>query len=187
MNKKPKAIVIYGITAVGKLTVAKVLQEKLGYKLAHNHQVNDLVWSIFERGTLEANTLIEKFRFELYEASVKSGKDIIITHCYSNEYISPTGLSDPDYLKNLETKLGKWADVLFVHLQTDRQVLFERVKGESRKEHRKLKDESKLNDLLNTKGLDLSVSAPVKNNLVINNSTLSPGQVAEMIIKRVQA
>ena len=180
---KPVAVILYGMIAVGKLTVAKVLQEKLGYRLTHNHLVNDLVWSIFDRGTLEGNTLIEKLRYELYEEAVKKGVSIIITHCYSHDYLSPTGLSDPNYMKALEEKLERaGARTLFVHLHASRETLIERVQGESRREYRKLKSVEGLLEHLDSKEIDITTSAPVKNNLVIDNTDLLPEEVAEMIV-----
>ncbi|MDB5195466.1 MAG: shikimate kinase [Parcubacteria group bacterium] len=186
-KEKPIAIIIYGMVAVGKLTVAKALQKELGYKLTHNHLINDLVWSIFDRGTLEGNSLIERLRYELYEEAIKRGVSIIITHCYSHDYISPTGLSDPDYLKTLEEKLGgAGARTLFVHLQAENQALLERVQGESRHEHRKLTDVSKMAEYLEDKSLDVRTSASVKNNLVIDNTNLAAEDVARIISQHLQ-
>jgi shikimate kinase len=187
MENQPIAIIIYGMVAVGKLTVAKALQKELGYKLTHNHLINDLVWSIFERQTLEGNRLIEKLRFELYEEAVREGVSIIITHCYSHDYISPTGLSDPDYLRQLENKLeAAGAQTLFVHLQADRNVLLERVQGESRKEYRKLTDVSQMEKYLNDKSVDVTTSALVKNNIVIDNTHMTAEDVVKIIAEYLE-
>ncbi|HEV7121685.1 MAG TPA: AAA family ATPase [Candidatus Paceibacterota bacterium] len=187
MENKPVAIVIYGMVAVGKLTVAKVLQKEFGYKLTHNHLINDLVWSIFDRGTLEGNSLIERLRYELYEEAVKQGVSVIITHCYSHDYVSPTGLSDPDYLKTLEERLeAAGAMTLFVHLQADNPVLLERVQGESRHEYRKLTDVSKMKEYLDDKSVDVRTSASVKNNLVIDTTNMEVEEVVRTISEYLQ-
>ena len=95
------------------------MTKKLGYKISHNHLINDLVLSVFERGTIEANKIIENLRYEFYETAVSFEKNLIITHCYAHDYVSPTGLSDPDYLKTLEHRLGKaGARVTFINLHT---------------------------------------------------------------------
>lgn len=183
---KPVAIIIYGMVAVGKLTVARTLQKELGYRLTHNHLINDLVWSIFDPGTLEGNNLIERLRYELYEEAVKQGVNVIITHCYSHDYVSPTGLSDPDYLKTLEEKLeGVGARTLFIHLQADNQTLLERVQGESRHEYRKLTDVTKMLEYLDDTNLDIRTSAPVKNNVVIDNSNMSVEEVVRLITQEL--
>ncbi|HGO5304506.1 hypothetical protein [Vibrio harveyi] len=43
-----KLVWLHGAPAAGKLTVAKVLHEKYGYKLFHNHLTVDLSLSIYE-------------------------------------------------------------------------------------------------------------------------------------------
>ena len=48
-------IFIYGPPAVGKLTTAIKLSEKLNYKIFHNHLVIDLVKSVYEQFTNEFN------------------------------------------------------------------------------------------------------------------------------------
>ncbi|MBI4085064.1 MAG: AAA family ATPase [Candidatus Liptonbacteria bacterium] len=185
-RKKAQIIVLYGPMAVGKLTVGKVLSKKLGYKLTHNHLINDLALSVFERGTLEANRMIEKLRYEFYEKAAKSGKNIIITHAYSHNFVSPTGLSDSEYMKKLEKKLKKGgASVLFVHLQAKNKTLLSRVKNVSRKKYEKLTDVSTMKNHLNTK--DFATSAPVKNNIVVDNTSLSPQKVAQIIINKINA
>ncbi len=181
-KKKPIAIIIYGTVAVGKLTVAKALEKELGYKLTHNHLVSDLVWSIFDRGTYEANSLTERLRFELYEEAIRKGVDIIVTHAYSDTFVSATGLSDPEYVKTLEEKIEQaGGTAVFVHLQASSEALLERVQGESRKAFRKLTDASVLKEGLENNSLNVTISGPVKNNLVIDNTDLSPESVVEII------
>lgn len=181
-KQNSQVIVLYGAMAVGKLTVGKVLQKKLGYKLTHNHLINNLVLSVFDRNTIKANKMIEDLRFKFYEESAKLGKNLIITHCYAHDYVSPTGLSDPEYLNILEKKLKRaGANVVFVHLQANSDAILKRVKNISRKKHEKLTDVSVMKNYLNTK--NFITSAPVKNNLVIDNTNLSPQKVAEIIMK----
>lgn len=182
LDKKPTVIIIYGPIAVGKLTVGKELAKQTGFKLTHNHLINDLVRSIFDRGTKESNYYIEKLRYEMYVAAIRASQSIIITHAYAANYISPSGLSDPDYLRTLEKKLTKLgANVLFVHLQTHNEVLLKRVSLPSRKEYKKLLDKKILKDLHKT--TDWKTTAPVKNNLIIDNTNLSPKKVVSTILK----
>lgn len=183
-KNNPTVIILYGAMAVGKFTIGKELVKMLGYKLTHNHLINDLVWSVFERGSLESNKISERLRYEFYEESVKSGQSIIITHCYSHDYVSPTGLSDPKYLKTLENKLTKaGGKVLLVHLQAENQAILDRVSNTSRKQHKKLTKVSVMKKLLKSK--DFSTSAPVKNNFVLNNTNLSPKKSSQIIIEHL--
>ena len=61
-NKKPIIIFIYGPVAVGKLTVAEVLSKKLGYKLAHNHALNDFVQEVFDRHSYASDYMKDNLR-----------------------------------------------------------------------------------------------------------------------------
>ncbi len=182
-TNKPVALIIYGPMAVGKLTVAKVLQRKLEYKLVHNHAINDLVDSVFERGTYARAAMIESLQRSIYEAAVKAKKNIIVTHAYSHNYISHTGLTDPQALKIWNKKLSKaGARVCFVHLKAKAETLLSRINRPSRKKFLKLVNKRIMKNLLKTKNFQTSASVP--NQIVIDNSKLSPGKVANIIIKR---
>jgi deoxyadenosine/deoxycytidine kinase len=182
IKKQSTVIIIYGPIAVGKLTVAKELAKKIDFKVTHNHLINDLAWSVFTRGEKDTNAVVEKLRYDFYESAIKYGHNIILTHTFSYNYVSGTGLKDPDYMKKLEKKLEKaGAKVLCVHLQAHTEKLFERVKGESRKEHKKLVDVKILKNL--SKEKDWITTAPVKNNLIIDNTNLSPKKTAALIIE----
>lgn len=181
-NKKPIVIFIYGPIAVGKLTVAKVLSKKLGYKLAHNHHVNDFVEEVFVRHTYEANFMKEFLRYALLENMVKAKIDIVTTHCYWHNFVSRTSLTDPQYVKTLEKKLTKLGAKFFpVHLKASNKELLRRVSMSSRKPFRKLHSKEKMREYL--KKLDLQTSPKLKNNFIIDNTNLSPQKVANVIIK----
>lgn len=178
---KPKVIIIYGAIGVGKLTIAKLLSEKTKYKLSHNHLINDLLYSLFERNTLEINELAEEIRYMLYQKAVQSKKSFIITHAYSHDYVSLTGQTDTEYLQNLQKKLtNAGADVYFIHLKANNGVLLERVGQNSRKEFKKLTDVKIMKDLLEIN--DFESSAEVDNQLVLDTSNLNPEKTVEKIL-----
>lgn len=179
---KPKAIMIYGPMGVGKLTVAKELMKRTGYKLSHNHLVNDLLYSLFERNTLEINELAESIRYMIYEKAAETGKSFIVTHAYSHDYVSLTGQTDPEYLKNFQVRLNKaGADTFFIHLKAQPKALLERVGNESRKEFKKLVDVEIMKDLIDSK--DFETSAEVDNQLVIDTTDLTAQETTERILE----
>src|SRR3989344_3205760 len=138
-NKKPVVIFLYGPVAVGKLTVAKILSKKLGYKLAHNHHINDFVEEVFERHSYDAHAMKEFLRYTLLEKMVKAKIDFIVTHCYRHNFISKTGLTDPKYVKTLEKKLTRLGARFYpVHLNASSKELLRRVSGNSRRKFNKL-------------------------------------------------
>ena len=181
-NKKPVVIFIYGQIAVGKLTVAKILSKKLGYKLTHNHSLNDFVDEVFTRGMNAHNSIIEKIRYDLLENAVKAKINFVTTHCYAHNFVSTTGLSDSKYVETLEKKLTKLGAGFYpIQLKATDEELLRRVNADSRKAFKKLKDKKIMREL--TLQHDWQTSPKLKNNLIIDNTNLSPKKVAQMIIK----
>lgn len=181
-NKKPKIIFIYGPVAVGKLTVAQVLSEKTGFKLTHNHAINDVVDKIFKRGTSENGNTKLFLRNYLMTQAIKAKVSLVTTYTYSHDYVYPSGLKEEKFVQDLSKKLTKLgAEFLPVHLKAQHKALLRRVTGSSRKNFGKLKDKKILKESLETK--DWDTSPKLKNNLVIDNTKLSPNKVADMIIK----
>lgn len=182
-QKKPTVIFIYGPIAVGKLTVAKILSKKLGYKLSHNHALNDFVDELFARSTFPSSRMKERLRYELMESAVKAKINFITTHAYSQNYVSDTGLSDPKYLENLEKKMKKCgANFYPIHLKASDKELLRRVSMNSRKNFKKLRNKKIMQQWI--KNSDFKTSPKLKNNFVIDNTNLSPKKVSEMIIKK---
>jgi deoxyadenosine/deoxycytidine kinase len=180
--KNPAVVFIYGPMAVGKLTVAKILSKKLGYKLAHNHHLNDFVQEVFERGSYENHAMKDFLRYYLLENIVKAKMNAVTTHSYSHDWISKTGLSDPKYVETLEKKLTRFGAKFYpVHLKASNKELLRRVSMKSRKDFRKLKDKKIMRELALKH--DWQSSPRLKNNLVIDNTNLSPKKVSDMIIE----
>ena len=181
-NKKPAAIFIYGPVAVGKFTVAKILCKKFGFKLAHNHHINDFVEEIFGRGSHTSHSMKEFMRYGVLEHMVKAKINFVTTHCYRHNFVSKTGLTDPIYVKTLEKKLTKLGAKFYpVHLNASDEELLRRVNMSSRKVFRKLTSKKIMREYL--KNLDFKTLPGLKNNLVIDNTNLSPKKVSDIIIK----
>lgn len=168
-----KLICIYGPPATGKLTVSKELAKITGYKIFHNQLTVDLVMSLFKRGTKEFDKYVEKYRFELLEAAAKSKVNCIFTFVYAKD-------SDDWFIKKMikiiERNKGK---VCFVNLYCHKDTLRKRVKEDSRKMHRKINDVKTLNQVL--KEHELFHPVPHRKSLVIDNTNISPKNVAKMI------
>jgi shikimate kinase len=181
-NKKPIVVFIYGPQAVGKLTVARILSKKLGYTLVHNHHINDFVQEIFERDTYASHAMKDQLRYIVMENMVKANVNFIATHCYAHDFISKAGLSDPKYVQTLEKKLTKLGAKFYaVHLKADSGELLRRVSMSSRKEFKKLTDKKIMQKLILMR--DWQTSPRLKNQLIIDNTNLSPQKVSDMIIK----
>ncbi|MBV7333655.1 hypothetical protein KFU94_36565 [Chloroflexi bacterium TSY] len=62
-----KLIIIYGSEASGKLTIAKQLAEKTGFRLFHNHVSVDVARSLFDFGDEGFSELIWDVRLTVFE------------------------------------------------------------------------------------------------------------------------
>jgi len=183
-NKKTKfnVVIIYGTVALGKFTVANELHKLMNYKFFHNHHVHDLARQLFERDTLHLHRIFENINFILLKEISEAKINVVTTHAYSSNFVSRTGQTDPKYLKKIQSIVEKnGGRAIFVHLVADEKEILKRVLGESRKNYRKLRDKKILKEFLNKN--EWTTSAPVKNNLQIDNTKLSPKKVADIVIK----
>ncbi|MFA5937027.1 MAG: hypothetical protein WC822_04070 [Candidatus Paceibacterota bacterium] len=186
-NKKPlfNVVIIYGIVAVGKFTVANELYKLINYKFFHNHHTHDLARQLFKRGELHLDRLICNIRFLVFKEIAEAKINVVTTHTYASDYVSKTGLSDPMYVKKIESIINKSGGrVCFVHLVADEKEIMKRILGESRKQYMKLKDKKMMKEILKEK--DWKTVAPVKNNIQIDNTHLSPKKVAQIIKKHFE-
>lgn len=177
-----EVIFIYGAPASGKLTTAKKLAQKLGYRLLHNHLTTDLVRAVFDRGNDRGGMLIVKFRFEMLEAAVQEKvKGLVMTGAYAQDYVYPNGKTDEWFVKELERITVDNGGVFYgVNLSANKETLLHRVKEDDRKEWGKITDEKILAATLDRH--DFSKTAPLKNNIIIENDTMPADQVVEKIM-----
>src|SRR5260221_674129 len=72
-------IFLYGPPAVGKLTIAKLLEQKIGYKLLHNHLIVNPIAEIFPFENQTNRLLVREFRLRIFEEAVKNNINLIAT------------------------------------------------------------------------------------------------------------
>lgn len=72
-------VFLHGPVASGKLTVAKLVAEKAGIALFHNHLVVDAVAAVFPFGSPEFVRLRERFWIETIEAAARDGRSLVFT------------------------------------------------------------------------------------------------------------
>lgn len=171
-----KIIFIYGAPGVGKLTTAKELAKITGFKVLHNHLINDLVDVIFNFGEPGRLDVIHAYRTDLVRRASRVGlRGMIMTFVYAK----PT---DNAYLKSFIQDVRKVkAKILFVHLICDNRTLLKRIKHPSRKPFGKIKTHKTLRGVM--KRHDVFSDVPYSPNLAIDNTKKSPKKVAELIRK----
>ena len=167
-------VFIYGPAAVGKLTVAKALEALTGIPLADNHSLLNPVAKVFGWDHPERERLGRMFRLEFFQAAARAGKSLITT-------FGGGGETYDDFIQDVKRVVElEGGRVCFVRLQAPVEVLFERVRHDSRARHEKMQDEEALRKKL-TSTPDVLEAALVGSHLEIDSSKNMPEEMASMI------
>ena len=184
-----KLVIIFGPQAVGKMTVGYELEKITDLKLFHNHMTIELVSPFFSFGSEEGKRLVNLFRQEIFEAVAKSDLEgLIFTVVWNFDQ-----QGDWDYMDNLcklfESQEGT---VYFVELEADIDERIERNKHPYRLHHKPTKrdmerSEKNLKDSMQKHRLNSKIGEITKKEyLRINNTNISPEEVAQTIKKQFQ-
>jgi len=169
-------IFLYGPPAVGKLTIAQILQKKLDYKLLHNHLLIKVFDSIFDFYDPVRKILTREFRMRLVEEAINNDIDLIIT---SGSAGSPTLFEYYTELINLIRDRG--GELSMVQLTADSQTLLSRVDDKFRKDHGKEFGKKELKKILSQPKFVFD-KYPDVDHLTINTAQVSAEDAAFMII-----
>ena len=171
-----KMIFLYGPPAVGKLTVAKELAKITGYKLFHNHLTVDLVSSLYEWGSPKYWEYLRSIREQLLANLAKDNVDIIFTYVYAAG-------EDEKVMERMFKKIEEnGGEVLLVQLTTSVEKLKERIVAEDRRQFKKMHKTDSLDSWINQ--YKLFEAYPNRQNLVVDNSDMTPTEVANLILKK---
>lgn len=165
-----KLVYIYGMPAVGKLTVAKELEKITGFKLFHNHLTADYVSSLFPLKNEMSNQLKYEVAYKMFEAAAQHDINIIFTMAHN---IIHNGFVE-NIVKIIEKYNGK---ILFVKLTCQKDKLYERVIKNSRKKFGKAKTIEEMDDII----LREKEFSTLKESLIIDNTYISPKKCAQKI------
>jgi len=172
-----RLVFIYGPPGTGKLTVAKELSKLTGYKVFHNHLTIDFVGSLIENETRSFVVLISKYRKELISYAARANvKGVIFTFGYTHRP------EDDRFVKELIRLMSRHkVRIHFVKLYCSLEKLRERVRGYDRKMYNKARSVRMLNRILST--YDVFPDIKYVESLKIDNTRLSPGKTARMIME----
>ncbi|MBQ7105193.1 MAG: hypothetical protein IJN90_04980 [Bacilli bacterium] len=179
-------IVVSGPQAVGKMTVAESLRDKIGYSLMVNHDSIEVSDKIFERGSDAQKDLNRMIREAAFSTAIKYDVDMIFT--FVTAYDMP---QDIEYLNNLRNMFeNTGGSFYFVELSADLQTRLERNVTPHRLESKLSKNdiERSTKDLINTvekyrlNSLEGEMICP--NHIKIDNTNLSPDEVTDIIVNK---
>ncbi|MBL7979900.1 MAG: AAA family ATPase [Bacteroidetes Order II. Incertae sedis bacterium] len=178
-------IILFGPPAVGKMTVGKALEKRTGLKLFHNHMTIELVVPFFDFGTEAHNRLVRLFRWSIFESVAKSDlKGLIFT------FVWAFGLdSEETYVDEIvQVFQAVDADIMYVELEATLSERLWRNKTEERLLHKPTKRDTEASEKIlleheatyRFNSYENEFTRP--NYLKINNTHLSPEEVATQII-----
>lgn len=179
-----KFIIITGPQAVGKMTVGQKLVKITNLKLLHNHMTIEVLTKIFDYSRASFRKLNEEFRIKIFEEFAKSDEEgIIFTTTWDFDDEEEWAI----IYKYIQIFKDNNAQIYIVELETN---LEERLKR-NKMENRLLNKPSKRNLEWSEKDLLKSVEKyrfnskeneiKEKNYLRIDNTNISPDNVAKMI------
>ena len=181
-------IVVSGPQAVGKMTVAEKIRERLGYSLMVNHDSIEVSDKIFGMGTPAQKELNKIIRKGAFDTAIQYDIDMIFT--FVTAFDSP---KDIEYLNNLRNMFeATGGQFYFVELEADVKTRLERNITPHRLASKFTKNdvERSQRDLLETmekyrlNSNDGETICP--NHIKINNTNLEPEEVAEQVITHFQ-
>jgi len=167
-----KLLFLHGPAASGKLTVARAVCERTGFRLFHNHLVVDTLLSVFQFGSPEFVKLRERTWLGVFEAAAKDGISLVFT-------FAPENTVRPEFIANaIETVEGAGGKVCFVELQCPVAELERRMDAPSRHQWQKLKSVEIFRELRDKGANDFP---PLPAGLVIDTGTMAPAEAAKKI------
>ena len=178
-------IVVCGPQAVGKMTVAEALRDKLKYNLMMNHdsiEVSDRIFGFATPAQKEFNAIFRKTAFDL---AVKHNVDLLFTYVCAFEM-----QEEREYLESLKNLFEeKGGSFYFVELSADLEKRLERNETPHRMERKASKRDvqwSRANLLKDAERHRLN-SEPeeiwFEHHLKIDNKNLKPDEVADLVIR----
>jgi hypothetical protein len=167
-------VFLYGPPAVGKLTVAREVAGRTGFKLFDNHTSIDWALRFFDFGQEPFWRLVHSFRDAVFQECAREGLDLVSTFVYAQ----PADLELIERRFAIVEQHGR--RVCLVQLTCDRDTLLARVKSAERAERGKLSTVDGLLAVMERH--DILSAIPGRESLRIDNSHLSPGEVAERIV-----
>lgn len=168
-----KLIIIYGQEATGKLTIAKALAERTGFKLFHNHVSVDVAKTLFNYGDPRYDDLVVATRLLVFESAAKNATPgLIFTWAYTHPECHPQF----EAIKATIEPYG--AELCLVHVHCSQAQLEKRVLSPHRVAMGKINTIEHLHRQQKRKNC---IPIPDTGSLILDNTDISPEEAAGSI------
>lgn len=179
-------LLIFGPSAVGKMTVGKAIAARTGYKLMHNHVSLELANRFFDFGTEPFRKLDSLVRFGVFDVVAESDLDgFIFTFCWALDLPSEAEYVD----RIVKPFVTAGAKIHYLELEADQEVRLARNTTPDR-----LSEKPSKQDVAHSEGMLLRDDEKYRQNtrpgemaerniLKVNNANLSPEEVAEIVVR----
>ena len=171
-----KLVFIHGAPAVGKLSVARELANRTGFRLFHNHLTVDLVTSLFPFGSEPFINLREQIWLDAFTEAAQQNVSLIFT--FNPERTVRLRFVD-DVQQAVKINGG---EVVFVELICSEAELEKRMEDDSRKEFGKLASVELYRSLKDAGAFEYP---KLPNGLSLDTTSSSPTATAELIAEHI--
>lgn len=161
-----KFIYLRGQPATGKITVARILESKLGYKVFWFHDLKNVVFDIVKEHRIPR--LMDELTVPIIKYLVDRGDNLI--------YVRPS--PEEETVQSVLVAVGdnNDYDISVVRLNASYKELLRRVEG--RDDPYRISNKEDLDEYVNSRSV-----VDISGEIVIDTDGLSPEQVADEIIK----
>jgi cytidylate kinase len=172
-------VFLFGAPASGKLTIGRLVAERTGMPLFHNHLVVDAVAAVFSFGSEEFVRLRESFWLQTISTAAQLKKSLIFT-------FAPEPTVAPDFparVSQLVERAG--GNVLYVALELTEQEQDARLVASDRAAFGKLRSIELLSNL--RPGIAACMAAMPDPALRIDTGSMSPSEAADKICEAIHS
>lgn len=172
-------VFLHGPAASGKHTIGRLLAERTGLPLFHNHLAVDLVTALFPFGSPGFVALRARLWLAAFEEAADAARSFIFT-------FHPEATVEPGLIRELEAIIGSaGGKVLYVELACPRDTILQRLGNESRAEFGKLTDRRLYEQIERDGGFEFP---PLPEPLLrVDTGRMTPAQATEAIADALQA